>query len=442
MDSSHGAALSASQVGSYFVQQYYEGLQQRPDCVHLFYSGASSIVRVDGESSQSASTLMDIQSLILSATFSGIKVKTINSLESWKGGVLVVVSGTVRLKDFGRWREFVQTFFLAPQDNGYFVLNDVINFGDDEVKNQPPPVAVADNHFGAQPTAHSPHGEAPASDYTLEEQAREYMNMVNLEGNNSVGEYDYSKYQQDLQEPVYEAERVNEEQPPFEEESYELQNNVEASEVPEPSWEEPVVETAKLSYASIVRAAKGKSPPSVSVQPTFAKSTPPPSEWQQSVVQQSNAISAVSYDNSHEHADEGYYQEGEPLSVYVRNLPTTVSTQDLFREFQNFGTIKQDGVFLRNRKEVGVCYAFVEFENIQGVQNALKASPIHLDGRPVFIEERRQNNNNNNNNMASRGGRGRGGRGRGRSGGRAFGRGTYQDNADYNRGKSNGFRAV
>lgn len=90
-----------------------------------------------------------------------------------------------------------------------------------------------------------------ASDYALEEEAREYVNMVNLEGNNSVGEYSYSENQQDLQEYVPETETVHEE-PPLEEEPYTLQNNVEALEVPEPSWEEPAGEQSKLSYASIV----------------------------------------------------------------------------------------------------------------------------------------------------------------------------------------------
>lgn len=90
-----------------------------------------------------------------------------------------------------------------------------------------------------------------ASDYALEEEAREYVNMVNLEGNNSVGEYSYSENQQDLQEHVPEAETVHEE-PPLEEEPFTLQNNVEALEVPEPSMEEPAGEQSKLSYASIV----------------------------------------------------------------------------------------------------------------------------------------------------------------------------------------------
>lgn len=132
--------------------------------------------------------------------------------------------------------------------------------------------------------------------------------------------------------------------------------------------------------------------------------------------------------------------EGEPKSVYVRNLPSDVTAAEIEEEFKHFGRIKPDGVFVRNRKDVvGVCYAFVEFEDLLSVQNAIKASPIQLAGRPVYIEERRPSTS-----IASRGGRGRG-RGyqtdapRGRFGGRSLGRGGNQDGGDYNRARGNGF---
>lgn len=33
----------------------------------------------------------------------------------------------------------------------------------------------------------------------------------------------------------------------------------------------------------------------------------------------------------------------------MRNLPSTVTSPDIMQEFENFGRIKHDGVFLRNR---------------------------------------------------------------------------------------------
>uniref|UniRef100_A0A7N2LWC9 RRM domain-containing protein n=1 Tax=Quercus lobata TaxID=97700 RepID=A0A7N2LWC9_QUELO len=84
---------------------------------------------------------------------------------------------------------------------------------------------------------------------------------------------------------------------------------------------------------------------------------------------------------------------GEIRSVYVRNLPPTVSASEIEEEFKNFGTLSDEGVVVRSRKDVGVCYAFVEFEDMTGVQNAIKAGSLQIAGRQVYIEERRPNRN-------------------------------------------------
>ncbi|KAJ0699022.1 putative Ras GTPase-activating protein-binding protein [Helianthus annuus] len=73
--------------------------------------------------------------------------------------------------------------------------------------------------------------------------------------------------------------------------------------------------------------------------------------------------------------------------------------QEILQEFKNFGRIKQDGVFIKNRKDVGICFAFVEFEDMSGVQKAIEASPIQIAGKQVYIEERRANSS-----TSSRGG--------------------------------------
>lgn len=43
---------------------------------------------------------------------------------------------------------------------------------------------------------------------------------------------------------------------------------------------------------------------------------------------------------------------GEFKSVYVRNLSSTVTAAEIEEEFKNFGRIKPDGVFIRNRKVI------------------------------------------------------------------------------------------
>lgn len=68
------------------------------------------------------------------------EITTIDSQESYNGGVLVLVTGYLTGNDNLR-QKFTQTFFLAPQDKGYFVLNDVFRYVDDTkqlIRNQDP----------------------------------------------------------------------------------------------------------------------------------------------------------------------------------------------------------------------------------------------------------------------------------------------------------------
>jgi hypothetical protein len=55
-------------------------------------------------------------------------------------------------------------------------------------------------------------------------------------------------------------------------------------------------------------------------------------------------------------------------------VPSSVSEADLENEFKKFGRLIPDGVAIRSRKETGGYYAFVEFEELSGVHNALKVA--------------------------------------------------------------------
>ncbi|MFS7912925.1 putative Ras GTPase-activating protein-binding protein [Helianthus anomalus] len=57
MASSHSSFVTDSKVGSKFVQHYYEMLQRQPKLAHRFYNTSSTIIRVDDDSTQSASDI-------------------------------------------------------------------------------------------------------------------------------------------------------------------------------------------------------------------------------------------------------------------------------------------------------------------------------------------------------------------------------------------------
>ncbi|OMO95346.1 hypothetical protein COLO4_15970 [Corchorus olitorius] len=439
--------VTAAQVGTYFVAQYYQVLQQQPDLVHQFYSDASTMVRVDGNNRETVTARLQIHALIMSLDFTGIEIKTACSLESWNGGVLVMVSGSVQVKDFSSRRKFVQTFFLAPQEKGYFVLNDIFHFIDEEQIHHHPAILLAQHNLDTKLNASAIVPE-PVPNYLLggDLQGRDFLAPADIEENGPVGEYIFPE-QQLQQAPESESIVENSSMQESNGSRVHMMNSVQEH-LPS-SVEEPAGEPQKHTYASILRVSKGQSAPSAVPQISVSKNTPPASDWDhtpQPTAQQpfvsSNAVDRSGADMVEDVS--AMEDEGEIKSVYVRNLPTSVSESEIAEEFKKFGEISPDGVVIRSRKDVGVCYAFVEFEDMTSVHNAVKEGVAQVAGRQVYIEERRPNSY-----IPSRGGRGRGrGRGtyptdapRGRFGGRSYGRGGSYDGSerDYTRSRGNGF---
>ena len=57
------------------------------------------------------------------------EINTVDAQESLNGGITVLVTGFLSGKDMVK-KGFTQTFLLAPQDKGYFVLNDILRVSD------------------------------------------------------------------------------------------------------------------------------------------------------------------------------------------------------------------------------------------------------------------------------------------------------------------------
>ncbi|XP_076906050.1 nuclear transport factor 2-like isoform X2 [Bidens hawaiensis] len=430
MASLYSSSVTASQVGSYFVEQYYSMLQQQPEFAYQFYTDSSSMILVDGESTQTASAIYHIHTLLQSLHFSGIEIGTINSSESWSGGIIVVVSGAVKSNCFLGSRKFVQTFFLAPQEKGYFVINDIFHFVSDEVTNHfSPPLATVHKH-DFKPLNSSQNLSVAEDAFEVEK-----FNSLHLQSNGQ-GDYFTSQDRQNHQQEDYDGREDYEEESTVKQSSFDhvnhfqesfYQNTVKYDQQPlhqntsvyvqEPT--QAVEKPVKFTYASILKS-NAKSTSSVPTQAPVIKRVPSTTGLHQPPEPETTP---------HVTEDALVNEEGESMSVYVRNLPTSITTQEIYQEFKNFGRIKQDGVFIKNRKDVGVCFAFVEFEDISGVHKAIEASPIQLAGKQVYVEERRANSSSSSSSS-------RGGSGKGRGSNDAT-RGRYGDASN---GRGNGLR--
>ncbi|KAI0840522.1 hypothetical protein F5Y06DRAFT_242229 [Hypoxylon sp. FL0890] len=166
--------LGKDEVAWFFVEQYYTTLSKNPEKLHLFYGKRSQFVYgLEAEVANVSVGRQNIQERIKQLDFQDCKVRVSNvdSQASYDNIVIQVIGETSNKA--GDPKKFVQTFVLAQQPSGYFVLNDILRYIDEEgdeepaepaQEEQPEPEAqaapVAKEETEAQPTETT---EKPAS---------------------------------------------------------------------------------------------------------------------------------------------------------------------------------------------------------------------------------------------------------------------------------------
>lgn len=128
------ANLGNTEVAWFFVEQYYTTLSKTPEKLHLFYSKQSQFVY--GKEAEVANVSVgrqEIQERIKSLDFKDntkVRVSNVDSQMSHENIVIQVI-GETAFQASEDPKKFVQTFVLAKQPSGYFVLNDIFRYIDD-----------------------------------------------------------------------------------------------------------------------------------------------------------------------------------------------------------------------------------------------------------------------------------------------------------------------
>ncbi|KAK5777122.1 hypothetical protein PVK06_045088 [Gossypium arboreum] len=364
---------SAQVVGNAFVEQYYHILHQSPNLVHRFYQDSSCLSRPDMYGNMTTVTTMQaINEKVLSLNYEDYtaEIKTADAQDSFEKGVIVLVTGCLTGKDNVR-RKFTQTFFLAPQDKGYFVLNDIFRYVEEkELQNSVPVNGINEQ---ASTSALTPEPE-PTHD-NLAEDPLTYPEDEDV--NNDAEVFDPSD---------------KEEGSMIEDEVVEPQNITSPNETVVVVDSPPVVleDAPKKSYASIVKVMKTNTASAPVYVPTNNVRVAP--KEPHSIVSAKPApateVALPNSDNAPESSNDN--EEAEGHSIYVRNLPYTATPAQLEVAFKKFGPIKRNGIQVRSNKQ-GFTFGFVEFENASSVQSALEASPITIGDRQAAVEEKRTN---------------------------------------------------
>ncbi|XP_038695064.1 nuclear transport factor 2-like [Tripterygium wilfordii] len=403
------ATPTAQVVGNAFVEQYYHILHRSPELVYKFYQDSSVVSRPDPHGAMtSVTTMQGINEKILSLNYTDFKaeIKTADAQKSYMEGVSVLVTGCLTGKDNLRLK-FAQSFFLAPQDNGFFVLNDVFRYLEDSEPLETQSVNHTDNvhtlpTISALDPASVPDPPAPDPATSI------------LDEDRNIAEEAYDPSEHEIQVATEDEAGVD-----FQPDS---NGNYAAAVVETPSAQE---DAPKKSYASIVKVAKGGLGTTKIYVPTNTAKVAPKKAKNLSVVPVVPAPEGEPYApiNSDNPESSNAHEEVEDHSIYIRNLPFNMTAAQLEVEFKKFGPIKDGGVQVRNNRPEGYCFGFVEFHSLSSMNDAIQASPFNIGGRKAFVEKKKG------------GGRGRfpSGRGGGFRNDSFRARGTYGSNRSFGR---------
>ncbi|WWC61183.1 uncharacterized protein I303_103763 [Kwoniella dejecticola CBS 10117] len=136
--SAQQSKIQPNDVGWQFVPQYYNFVNKQPHRLHCFYNKRSTFVHgEEGEESTVALGQQEIHDQITAIGYNECKVyiHSIDSQSSANGGIIILVIGEMS-NNHQPWRKFTQTFFLAEQPNGYFVLNDIFRYLKEDVDDE------------------------------------------------------------------------------------------------------------------------------------------------------------------------------------------------------------------------------------------------------------------------------------------------------------------
>ncbi|KAG9234265.1 hypothetical protein BJ875DRAFT_19503 [Amylocarpus encephaloides] len=452
--SASGPDLSKDEVGWYFVEQYYTTLSKSPEKLHLFYGKRSQFVSgLEMEVTPVSVGRAAIQERIRDLDFQDCKVRVSNvDSQSSFDNIVIQVIGETSNKS-AELKKFVQTFVLAQQPTGYFVLNDIFRYIKDETEEEGLDAAETEEQSSAtlvedveMPAQTATEEVAPA---TLDTEVVDKILEETIEAKTN-GTAEQAKAED---APVAAAEAKEEVAPipevvekAVEEETKEPEKPKDP--VPSPAAPraaptkpvepaQPAAPTKLLSWASRAAAAVGSAPkpavpsvaaPKTATPPAQARAAPPAAKSAAPVQPTSAAAAEKDKENTPgagwQTAGDNAKRQNRPQSIsappekegtmaYIRNVTEKLSPEDLRGALESFGPLIYFDI---NRSKN--C-AFVEYATPEGYQAAAKANPHQIGGETIYVELRRPKAN-------AYGGNGYSG-GRGGANTRG-GRGGFQDN--------------
>ncbi|KAK7966994.1 uncharacterized protein PG986_001271 [Apiospora aurea] len=475
--------LGKDEVAWYFVEQYYTTLSKSPEKLHLFYSKRSQLVYgKEAEVSTVSVGRQEIQERIKSLDFkedTKVRISNVDSQTSFDNIVIQVI-GESSNKTGEDPKKFVQTFVLAQQPSGYFVLNDILRYVDDgavEEEQAEEPVAAEEAPAEqsasavpetavetAEPVAPEPAAEEPAPASSLDPAAVDQkLEEVSASGKDASVNGDAAVDQSADAAPAAEtAEKAEASKPDPEAlaKEVEAETTQEPEKPTDPSPTPPAQPPKPMTWAGRIAAAAAANTPKPALPKTAAPAaaaapaqprpaaqaaapaaaqaaatTPAPAQTSEpAAAKESTEWQTAGGDNKRARPQSisAPRAEKEGTLGYVKYVTEKVESEDLRAALAAHGELVYFDI---NRQK---SCAFVEFASPAGYNAAAAANPHVVNGESIVVEPRRPKasaygganySNTGRGNAANRGGRG------GMDGGRAGGQGGRGNFGGQNRGR-------
>ncbi|KAF9121987.1 hypothetical protein BGW39_010122 [Mortierella sp. 14UC] len=430
------AAVASHEVGMMFVHEYYTFLNKEPSRLHCFYNKQSTMSHgIQGEDTE------DIHAKILALDFEDCKVlvSNVDSQTSLNGGIMIQVLGEMSNRG-GPSQKFVQTFFLAEQPKGFYVLNDIFRYlkDDSEVEAEvveeeeqqeepqiavcppapepevvicpPAPEPVPEPEIAICTSAPEPEIAAPpptcepevaicppATEPVVEEKpaveekkpAVEEKKPAVEEKKTEKKEYKKHDKKADKKETKKDAAKKEAEvaeRPKTPEPTKKQNGDPTAAEIVAPAVEAPVPAPAPVpaeppkpkTWANLAAKDSGAWGAAASASKGSSVNIPQPAAPKPQVVSQPKP---------QQQQQQGGFQKvnghNEFYPIYVKNITDRISEEQLREALSKFGTIKK--VELTHK---GNC-AYVDFTTADAMHAALKQNKVPVGSEFVYAEERR-----------------------------------------------------
>ncbi|KAL1611496.1 hypothetical protein SLS59_000215 [Nothophoma quercina] len=425
--------IPKDEVGWYFVEQYYTTLSKSPDRLYLFYNKRSQFVSgVEEEKVNVCVGQKPINERIKELDFKDTKVRVTN-VDSQGSDANIVIQVIGEISNQGQpHKRFVQTFVLAEQTNGYFVLNDIFRYLAEEPEEEeepqqepavngieePAPTAAvpADEDATQSEQVGSSEEDLSKVDQKLEEVAQEEASAEEITGTGAteVAEAEKAPEVEEVAAAPAEEAPKEAEAPVEQAVEQEEEKPKDPSPTPAPAAQKtasvampagPPKPAAPRTWASLAASAHKVATPVVAApaaqqvpkeakaaataQPAVAApaQTSAPAREQSPAASQGEAgwqsVSGHKKEQSRAQ-NQAPAADADQKRAYIKNVYSQVQEGSLRAALSKFGEIEY--LDLSRGKNA----AFVDFKTPAGYQAAVAANPHTVDGVELKVEERRQ----------------------------------------------------